>query len=51
MSKLYACVVMVILMSLAACGGTRYTWVPQGTHVYVDPEYEGTGIPDPDSEL
>jgi hypothetical protein len=52
MSKLCICLVIVISISLAGCG-VRYNWVPQGTVESGPPdvEYEGTGVPDRDSEL
>jgi hypothetical protein len=52
MSRLFICLLIVISISLAGCGGVRYNWVPQGTVEYGPPEaeYEGTGIPDPKSE-
>jgi hypothetical protein len=52
MSKLCICLAIVIFMSLTACGGTRYNWVPQADDLRPpNIEYEGTGIPDPNSEL
>jgi len=52
MSKLFICLSIAVFMSLAACGGTRYNWVPQADDSRPpNTEYEGTGIPDPNSEL
>ncbi len=52
MFRLCICLVIVIFMSLTGCG-VSYNWVPQGSVEYGPPnvEYEGTGIPDPTSEL
>ena len=50
MVRLFAAI--VIFVSLVGCG-VRYNWVPQETVESGPPnvDYQGTGIPDPDSEL
>jgi hypothetical protein len=49
MSKLGFFLAIAILL-LAGCG-VRYNWVPAADSGSPNVEYEGTGIPDPDSEL
>ena len=53
MFRLCIYLLIVIFMFLAGCGGTRYNWVPQGSVESGPPnvEYEGTKIPDPNSQL
>jgi len=52
MSKLCICLAIAVVMSLAGCG-VRYNWVPQGEveHGAPNVEYQGVGVPDPNSDL